>query len=282
MQDLKTARTRLKEKSLTLSIVKDGNILFETSANGVSGFLTAIEKCGEKLVGASVADKIAGKAIALLCVYAKIEAVYAVVLSKEAKAVLDRHAIYHEFDELVENILDSKRRGVCPFEKSVMDVSDSKKAYNRLRALQKALGCSEREQFISEDAELKRIREAKLKTLSENRERMQKMSMKPAHVTDSNFNEIVNKHQLALIDCWASWCGPCLALAPTIEELAKEYSGKVFIGKLDVDENPQTAECFQIFSIPTVLIMKNGKEAERIVGLVPKKHIEAALKKHLG
>lgn len=136
------------------------------------------------------------------------------------------------------------------------------------------------EQFISEEnRELKRIRERKLKEL---KEKKWKMTAEPMHVTDSNFNEIVSQHSLALIDFWASWCGPCLALAPTIDELAREYGRKVFVGKLNVDENPETAERFQIFSIPTIIVIKNGKEADRIVGLVPKKHIETVLKKHLG
>jgi thioredoxin 1 len=140
-----------------------------------------------------------------------------------------------------------------------------------------------REQFISEeDVELKRVREKKLRKLIELKEKKQRMVGEPVHVTDSNFDEIVCKHSLALIDCWAPWCGPCLALAPTIEKLAEEYAGKVFVGKLNVDENAKTAECFQIFSIPTMLIMKNGKEVDRIVGLVPKKHVDAVLRKHLG
>jgi len=141
----------------------------------------------------------------------------------------------------------------------------------------------EHEHFISkEDEELKRIREKKLKELVEKKEKKQEMKTEPIHVTDANFDEIINKNSLALIDCWASWCGPCLALAPTIEELAQEYAGKVLVGKLDVDKNPKTAECFQIFSIPTMLIMKNGKEVDRIVGLCQKKNIEAVIKKHLG
>jgi thioredoxin 1 len=108
------------------------------------------------------------------------------------------------------------------------------------------------------------------------------MKTEPVHVTDSNFNETLNQHPIALIDCWAPWCGPCQALTPTIEKLAEEYSGKILVGKLNVDENPKTAECFQIFSIPTMLIMKNGREVDRIVGLCPKNHIESILKKHLG
>jgi thioredoxin 1 len=108
------------------------------------------------------------------------------------------------------------------------------------------------------------------------------MSLEPILVTDSNFSEIAKKHSLVLIDFWAPWCGPCRALAPTIEELTKEYAGKVTIGELNVDENPETAECFQVYSIPTMLVMKHGFEVDRIVGLVPKKHIEAVLSKHLG
>jgi thioredoxin 1 len=141
----------------------------------------------------------------------------------------------------------------------------------------------EHEHFISEeDEKLKHIREKKLREIIELREKKRGMGTEPVHVTDSNFNEIITKNSLALIDCWAAWCGPCLALAPTIEELAEEYAGKILIGKLNVDENPSTAERFQIFSIPTILIMKDGREVDRIVGLVPKKYIDAALRKHLG
>jgi thioredoxin 1 len=129
---------------------------------------------------------------------------------------------------------------------------------------------------------VKRIKKRKLGELMELKKKEQEMIVEPVHLTDSNFNEIVNKHSLALIDCWAPWCGPCLALTSTIEKLAEEYAEKVLVGKLNVDENLKTAERFQIFSIPTMLIMKNGKEVDRIVGLVPKNHVEAVLKKHWG
>ena len=107
------------------------------------------------------------------------------------------------------------------------------------------------------------------------------MSTEPFHVTDSNFDETVKKNKLVFIDFWANWCGPCRALAPTVVELAKEYSGEVLIGKLDVDENPASAEKFQVFSIPTMIVFKDGKEAERLVGLCPKNKIVEALQKHL-
>ena len=106
------------------------------------------------------------------------------------------------------------------------------------------------------------------------------MSTQPFHVTDLNFEDTIKKNKVAFIDFWASWCGPRRALAPTIEELAKEYTGKVLVGKLDVDENPATAEKFQVFSIPTMILFKDGKEAERLVGLCPKNRISDTLTKH--
>ena len=289
MRDLETAKKRLNENNLTLSIVKDDKVLFETTSHGISGFLEAIEKLGDALHGASVADRIVGKAIALLCVYAIVKEVYAIILSEEAEAELKKHAVYSEWDNLVESILDIDMMEMCPFEKLAMQISDPKDAYVRLNALQDSLKSKRRtqmkdehEQFISEEeAELRSIREKKLRELAQLKTTREESPMKPAHVTDSDFNDIVCKHSLALIDCWAPWCGPCVALTPTIEQLAAEYAGKVFVGKLNVDENTKTAECFQVFSIPTMLIMKNGKEIDRIVGLVPKKHIESVLKKHL-
>lgn len=137
----------------------------------------------------------------------------------------------------------------------------------------------EHERFISEESELERIREKKLATF---KERKAELTGGPVHLTDTNFEETVKRHSVSFVDFWASWCGPCLALAPTIEELAKEYGGKILVGKLDVDENPKTAESFQVYSVPTMVIMKNGQEVDRIVGCVQKKMIVAALEKHLG
>jgi len=106
------------------------------------------------------------------------------------------------------------------------------------------------------------------------------MSNEPFHITDANFEETIKKNKIVFIDFWASWCGPCRALAPTIKELAEEYSVKALIGKLDVDENHATAERFQVFSIPTMILFKDGKEAERLVGLCPKSRIADTIKKH--
>jgi thioredoxin 1 len=105
------------------------------------------------------------------------------------------------------------------------------------------------------------------------------MSNGPFHVTDANFEQTINSNKVVFVDFWATWCGPCRALAPTIEEVAKEYQGKVLVGKLDVDENPATAERFQVFSIPTMILFVNGQETERIVGLCPKSRITDTLNK---
>jgi thioredoxin 1 len=77
------------------------------------------------------------------------------------------------------------------------------------------------------------------------------------------------------VDCWAAWCAPCRAIAPIVDELAKQYSGKVVFGKLNVDENPETTQRFGVMAIPTLLVMKDGQEVDRVVGIVPKNQLEA-------
>lgn len=139
-QDLALAKKRLlSEKGLTLSIAKNGEIIFECSSRGISGFLEAIEKLGEKLEDASVADTIVGEAIALLCVYAKVRNVYAITLSKGAKTIFEKYMVYHEWESLVKNIMDADKRGKCPFEKLAAEISNPREAYKRLKALQNSL-----------------------------------------------------------------------------------------------------------------------------------------------
>ena len=100
--------------------------------------------------------------------------------------------------------------------------------------------------------------------------------------TDSNFEESVLKStEPVLVDFWAPWCGPCMRLAPTVDALATEYSGKVTVGKLNVDDNQDTASKFQIRGIPTLLIFKGGQVVESVVGLAQKADLKKAIDKHL-
>jgi thioredoxin 1 len=100
---------------------------------------------------------------------------------------------------------------------------------------------------------------------------------KPIVVSDRNFEQTVKNYPLVVVDCWAAWCAPCRAIAPVVEQLAKDYSGKVVFGKLNVDENPQTAQRFGIMAIPTLLVMKKGEEVDRIVGALPKSQLESKI-----
>ena len=89
-------------------------------------------------------------------------------------------------------------------------------------------------------------------------------------ITSQNFDEIIQQGKPVLIDFWATWCGPCKRLGPTIEELAAEYDGKAVIGKCDIEENDELTEKFGIMNVPTVVFMKDGKEVDRVVGLAMK------------
>jgi thioredoxin 1 len=99
----------------------------------------------------------------------------------------------------------------------------------------------------------------------------------PLEITDADIDNTIKKYETIVIDCWAPWCGPCRMVAPVIEELAKELSGRVVFGKLNVDENPSTSTKHQIMSIPTLLVFKNGNLVDRLVGAYPKEELKKKL-----
>ena len=102
--------------------------------------------------------------------------------------------------------------------------------------------------------------------------------MKPITFTDDNFEtEVLKSDKHVLVDFWAVWCGPCKMIAPIVEELAGEYEGKAKVGKLDVDNNQESAIKYGVRSIPTVLIFKGGKVVDTIIGAVPKVQIKQKL-----
>ena len=102
-------------------------------------------------------------------------------------------------------------------------------------------------------------------------------------LTDGNFHQEVEKSEIPyIVDFWAIWCAPCSMVAPVLEEIAKEQEGKVKIGKINVDNEIKIANEYAIVNIPTIVIFNQGKEVERIVGAVPKDHIEKKLKKYIG
>jgi len=100
--------------------------------------------------------------------------------------------------------------------------------------------------------------------------------------TDANFDsEVIKSAQLSVVDFWAEWCGPCRAIGPVIDELSKEYAGKVKVGKVNVDENPQVSMNFGITSIPAILFIKEGKVVDKLVGAQPKANFVKKIEQHM-
>lgn len=125
--------------------------------------------------------------------------------------------------------------------------------------------------------ELEEIKRRKLKELM----KKPQYPDKPIEITDKNLDSIIHKYSLVLIDCWAAWCMPCRMIAPMIEELAEKYKGKIVFGKLDVNTNAITAKKFDVMAIPNLLIFKNGKLVDRVIGVQPLPVLESRLKKYL-
>jgi thioredoxin 1 len=131
--------------------------------------------------------------------------------------------------------------------------------------------------------ELERIRERKMAELvkrGQGRDRFSQDRL-PVELNDGNFDSTIRSNGLVIVDCWAAWCYPCRMIAPIVEELATQYGSSALFAKLNVDDNPATAMKYSIQSIPTILIIKDGVEVDRIVGAVPKGQIEAVLRKYV-
>src|ERR1051325_3660046 len=103
----------------------------------------------------------------------------------------------------------------------------------------------------------------------------------PITLTDTNFRDAVNKYPLLVVDFWGPWCGPCRMMSPVIEQLATEFAGRVVFGKLNIDNNPITANTFGIQSIPTISIFKNGRNIDGVVGVTSKSQMQSKILSHV-
>ena len=110
---------------------------------------------------------------------------------------------------------------------------------------------------------------------------MNEMPNKPINITDADLDENINKYKTIVVDCWAPWCGPCRMVGPVIDELAKDYAGKIVFGKLNVDQNRMIPMKFQIMSIPTLMVFKDGNLVDKIIGAMPKQQLETRIKQYL-
>jgi thioredoxin 1 len=144
---------------------------------------------------------------------------------------------------------------------------------------------------MEEDKELERIKSKKLREMFKRRALKEEAEVsrgqrgsalnKPVELTDAIFKETVQSNSLVVVDCWAPWCAPCHIVSPVVEEMARDYAGKIMFGKLNVDENRRVAMQYQIMSIPTLLLFKNGKLVDRIIGAMPRRMLEPRITRHL-
>jgi thioredoxin 1 len=133
--------------------------------------------------------------------------------------------------------------------------------------------------------ELEEIKRKKMEQMKKEMTKSAELSLelpnKPVVVTDATIDAAAGQYPLFILDCWAEWCGPCRMIGPIIEQLAVEMKGKVVFGKLNVDENMQTANKYRISAIPTLMIFKNGKLIDKVVGAYPKPALVAKIQKFL-
>jgi len=132
----------------------------------------------------------------------------------------------------------------------------------------------------AEDEELEAIRKKKMKELVNAKDESKKINElnHPVEIDDASFENFIRQYPNVVVDCWAPWCGPCRMLAPVIDALAKDFAGQIVFGKLNVDQNPETSEKFGIMSIPTLLVFRNGKLVDKIIGAMPMETLKRRLK----
>jgi len=136
--------------------------------------------------------------------------------------------------------------------------------------------------MVARDEELEAIKQQKVLEIMQSRASSKTANGEPVVLTDQTFEQTIEKTPIVVVDFWAAWCGPCRMVAPIIDQLAKEYEGRVTFGKLNVDENPMVANAFQIHSIPSLLIFKSGKLVDGLVGAAPKHLIESRITPYIG
>jgi thioredoxin 1 len=133
---------------------------------------------------------------------------------------------------------------------------------------------------VDEDAELAAIR-ARLRDELVARATARPAVGHPVVLEDATFDAFVAEHGLVVVDCWAPWCGPCRIVDPIVEELAREWAGRVAFGKLDVDENPRVSRAFDVMSIPTLLVFRGARLVDAIVGALPKPALVARIQRSM-
>jgi len=135
MDDLELAENELKSRNMNLVIVKNGVVIFQSTASGMKGLLQAIEEYDEDLAGTAVADKIIGRAAAMLCVYSGVRSVFAITMTEGALRLLRKNRVAHKFEEYVRTLMNSQGTDICPFERAIRDIEDPKEAFKMLRSL---------------------------------------------------------------------------------------------------------------------------------------------------
>jgi len=131
-----------------------------------------------------------------------------------------------------------------------------------------------------EEIKRRKLEQLKKQYMNGGKNMSENMPDKPIEMTDADIDEHIKKYETLVIDCWAPWCGPCRMIHPIIEELAVEMKGKVVFGKLNVDENQSTALKYNIMSIPSLLVFKNGDLADVIIGAMPKQMLKPKIEKY--